>query len=94
MRKIYYWDRASQKMVEKPPVPIEVNSHFVIQDTMAPTKHPVDQKIYESKSAFRRVTRANGYREVGNDWSGNQPAPVEPRFSDPVPILKELLNKH
>lgn len=39
---------------------------MVIGDGMAATEH-VDGKFYESKSAFRAVTKANGLIEVGND---------------------------
>lgn len=40
--------------------------HNIIQDTMNPTWHPCDGQIYESKSAFRRNTKAHGCVEVGN----------------------------
>jgi len=39
---------------------------MVISDTMPPTEQ-VDGKFYESKSAFRRVGRALGLTEVGNE---------------------------
>lgn len=39
-----------------------------ISDEMEPTQHPCDQKYYTSKSEFRRVTRAHGKIEVGNEW--------------------------
>lgn len=39
----------------------------VISDVMDETEHPCDGRHYTSKSAFRRVTRANGCIEVGND---------------------------
>jgi hypothetical protein len=39
----------------------------IISDTMDEVEHPCDGKHYSSKSAFRRVTRANGCIEVGND---------------------------
>lgn len=35
-------------------------------DTMRPTKHPMDGKIYESKKRFRNETRAHGCVEVGD----------------------------
>ncbi len=35
-------------------------------DTMPLTEH-VDGKSYDSKSAYRAVTKAKGYIEVGND---------------------------
>lgn len=38
------------------------------EDTIPPTWHPADGKYYNSKSAFRRTTRAHGCREIGNDW--------------------------
>lgn len=38
----------------------------VVTDTMPPIEH-VDGQTYESKSAFRAVTKARGYIEVGND---------------------------
>jgi hypothetical protein len=38
----------------------------VISDTMDPTEH-VDGKFYDSKSAFRAVTKREGFIEVGND---------------------------
>ncbi|MDZ7906527.1 MAG: hypothetical protein U5N55_12705 [Cypionkella sp.] len=38
----------------------------VITDTMDPVQH-VDGRYYESKSAFRAVTKREGYIEVGND---------------------------
>lgn len=40
----------------------------VIGDTMPALEH-VDGKHYDSKSAFRAVTKAHGYQEVGNDAS-------------------------
>lgn len=38
----------------------------VIGDSMDPVQH-VDGKHYDSKSAFRAVTKREGYVEVGND---------------------------
>ena len=39
---------------------------MLVSDSMAPAEH-VDGKTYDSKSAYRAVTKANGYIEVGND---------------------------
>lgn len=44
-------------------------AHAVIQDSMPPTGHPLTGQIFESKSAFREVTRMHGYEEVGDTWS-------------------------
>ena len=38
-----------------------------ISDHMDPTKHMADGRIYDSKSAFRKATRAAGCIEVGNE---------------------------
>jgi hypothetical protein len=39
---------------------------YVISDSMPPTEQ-VDGKFYTSKSAFRRVGRANGLIEIGTE---------------------------
>lgn len=39
----------------------------VIIDTMNPLIHPITQKMMDSKSEFRKVTRAHGCEEVGNE---------------------------
>jgi len=39
----------------------------VISDTMQAMRHPITQKIMDSKSKFRAETRAHGCVEVGND---------------------------
>lgn len=53
---------------------------LVVTDAMAPLQH-VDGNYYDSKSAFRAVTKANGYVEVGNDPARLRPPP-KPK-SDP-----------
>jgi len=40
---------------------------FVISDSMDALWHPADGRKYESKSSFRRVTKAHGCEEVGNE---------------------------
>lgn len=40
---------------------------FVVSDSMDATWHPADGKKYDSKSKFRRMTRAAGYTEIGNE---------------------------
>lgn len=44
-------------------------AHYVSQDTMPPTEHPLTGEVFESKSAFRAVTKAHGYEEVAGAWS-------------------------
>lgn len=51
---------------------------MMITDTMDPVEH-VDGKFYTSKSAFRAVTKAHGYVEVGDDPARNKrPPPPKP----------------
>ena len=45
---------------------------YVISDTMPGTVHPVTGKMYDSKSEFRKATRAAGCVEVGNDVQRDQ----------------------
>jgi DNA mismatch repair ATPase MutL len=58
------------KWVEKTPetsAPEERKSAYVIQDSMESTWHPVDGKQYDSKSSFRKTTKASGCTEMGNE---------------------------
>lgn len=53
-------------------VPVGKEKHIVaapsiIQDSMDATWHPCDGKKYESKSVFRRITRAHNCVEVGEE---------------------------
>jgi hypothetical protein len=40
---------------------------MVISDTMEPVQHPCTGDYFSSKAQFRRVTRAHGCVEVGNE---------------------------
>ena len=57
------------------------NFHSVHQDTIDATWHHAANKMYDSKSEFRRATKAAGCIEIGNvgdcmpktpDWSVNE----------------------
>lgn len=50
----------------------------IISDAMADTRHMANNKYYESKSEFRKATRAAGCIEVGNDSSVMNPKPRKP----------------
>lgn len=47
--------------------PREGRVNGVITDTMQAMRHPITQKLMDSKSQFRAVTRAHGCVEVGNE---------------------------
>lgn len=63
-----------QTAPQQQPARADLACPMFISDAMPPTEH-VDGKFYESKSAFRAITKARGYVEIGND-----PA----RFNKPV----------
>ncbi|NBW77375.1 MAG: hypothetical protein EBR34_16520 [Sphingomonadaceae bacterium] len=46
----------------------------IISDHMDALLHPADGQRYDSKSAFRRVTRDHGLVEMGNDAPIGRPA--------------------
>lgn len=52
---------------------------YVISDHMEPIKHMGSGRVFDSKSAFRKETRALGMVEMGND-------PIKPR--KPIPLDK------
>ena len=55
------------ELVEKYPERPVTRSAAVITDTMPGMVHPANGKMYDSKAAFRSVTRAHGLTEVGNE---------------------------
>lgn len=65
-RKVYVW--RDGKFLEVTNSNREVTPRTqIMTDTMPDTWHPCDGKKYDSKSAFRRVTKAHGCEELGND---------------------------
>ncbi len=62
--------------------PAGVKTPFVMTDSMDPTVHPSNGKVYDSKSRFRQETKARGLVEVGNEYRAmTERAPVQ---RDPV----------
>lgn len=64
VRGKWVYDSATQKLVEKVPTVIVTSAPAVHQDTIAPTWHPATGEMFDSKSAFRRVTKEKGYVEI------------------------------
>lgn len=64
------WSQPLPPLPEKAYIPparaVGLCTPMVASDTMDPVEH-VDGKFYTSKSAYRAVTKAHGYIEVGND---------------------------
>lgn len=73
-RQIYVMREGKLVPIEEagPRYETKTDAHCVIQDSMPPTEHPITGEIYESKSAFRAVTKAHGYEEVGGTWSSQE----------------------
>lgn len=65
-RRTYIWDADTREFIEiekRRPGP----RGQIIEDTMPLTWHPCDGQHYDSKSQFRRVTRAHGGLETGGE---------------------------
>lgn len=81
------WEKTARgwrKVYSAPQSPVARGDYpcpLVFTDTMPLTEH-VDGKSYDSKSAFRAVTKAHGYIEVGND-AARLRKPEKPK-ADPV----------
>ena len=69
--------------------------YYIKDDTMDPLVNPADGRTYDSKSAFERATKEQGCEIIGNEYRGKtleELAPREPEFSDPMPIISELMD--
>lgn len=63
----------------------------VITDTIPDMVHPANGKRYDSKSAFRRVTKAHGFTEVGNEKQSDHRQLHHQDFkSDVVEAIKKI----
>ena len=69
------------EMVEEAEYQSQNRSAYVIDDTMPLTEHHADGQYYDSKSEYRRVTRAHGCIEAGNDLITKQRSPEKHRLS-------------
>jgi hypothetical protein len=65
MRKVYVY--RDKELVEKQHAAPLQFVRGVISDSIPDMVHPANGKKYDSKSAFRKVTKDHGYIEVGNE---------------------------
>lgn len=72
---------------------VRAHSHSIQEDTIPPTWHPMDGRMYDSKSAFRRTTKAYGGIEVGNDFKTKDGGFIQPRREGPKESVKETIIK-
>lgn len=74
MRRRYVWHNMQWVDVTDAPRRPRVGP-YIITDSMRPAVHPVTGHTFDSKSAFRAVTKAHGLVELGND-APRAPAPL------------------
>jgi hypothetical protein len=66
----------------------------VISDVMPAMRHPITGKLMDSKSEFRKVTRAHDCTEVGNDkWPSRKPIESPPVRPDLVRTIRQLMDR-
>ena len=65
----------------------------IISDGMGLILHPADGGYYDSKSAFRRVTRAHGFVEMGNDAPIARPAYTPQGVREDIEKSVKMLNE-
>lgn len=57
-----------------------VKGPYVISDHMDPVKHHATGRIHDSKSQFRKDTKASGCVEIGNEMGkSRKPIPLDKR---------------
>ena len=86
-REVLVYDKESKQMVSvyrDSSEPI----HYVQDDTMPLTQHPVDGQWYNSKSAIRRVTKAAGLVEAGGPLPRTGPPQKEIKKEQIVEAFK------
>ncbi len=71
-RRLYVYDKELKKLVEVTQDYEPTPRVHVIGDEMPPTAHPglppgAPNRMFNSKSAFRRVTKELGLTEIGNE---------------------------
>lgn len=72
--------------------PLPSRAPYIISDHMQPLRHPVTGDMLDSKSAFRALTKANGYVEMGNDAPMTSPGATDPK--DVQADIIEALHMH
>lgn len=91
MSRQTYVYRDGKMVLKSEAAPLHSGPAFhYISDHMDALPHPCDGKIYDSKSQFRKVTRANGCFEVGNEKIPPRRAPERPRAA---PFIKQAIDQ-
>lgn len=72
-RKLYRWKNNKFEECGTSSIYENPAAAAVIDDTMAPIKHPVTGKTYNSKSAYHKTNKELGLEVVGNDLLSRKP---------------------
>jgi hypothetical protein len=75
-RVVYSWDKLSGMMREYRSRRAHADAPFIIPDSIKPTEHPATGKMTDSRSVFKRMTKASGFEER----EGRRVADNEPKF--------------
>ena len=84
-RITYRYNPDTGKFEEGQPKERADASVYIHSDEMPAAVHPCDGRVYESKSAFRRTTKAHGCVEVGTDK-------IEQKKFEPTGIRETLID--
>lgn len=80
MKRKYVWHNGTfVDVTDWKPAPRK--TPYIIRDTMDALQHPVTGQMMDSKSEFRKVTRAHGLVEVGNDSPKSPKPPTESKHA-------------
>lgn len=72
-RKVYRFDKETGEILpDTHERATDERAHSVHVDSMPVTFNHADCKYYDSKSQFRKATRAAGCHEVGNDYENTE----------------------
>jgi hypothetical protein len=80
IRGKWRYDPKEQKLVATSAETRPFSAPAIHQDSMNPTWHPATGEVFESKSAFRRVTKERGYVEIDDDKTWSQVGEIKPEI--------------
>ena len=86
IRGRWVYDAKAGCLVETTPPTNAYLAPAIHQDTIDPLQHPATGEYFDSKSAFRRVTKEKGYTEIDCDRTWSQ-------FGERKPIKVEGLRE-
>jgi hypothetical protein len=83
-RKLYAFRDGLLIDVSGAPLPPCGASAFIQDDTMAPLRHPVTSKYYDSKSEYIRDTKRMGMEIMGEEKHSEKPQILQETITEPL----------